>query len=186
MIQEDLLVKVIDRIRKLNIPYMITGAIAAIFYGKPRLTHDFDIITDIKPEIIPKLIDAFKDEFYISLEAIQKAVDRHNMFNMIQHDSGIKVDFWMLSDNEFDKKRFERRKKHTYIKKDIVFSSPEDIILIKILWFKEFKMQKHLDDALGILEVQQSLDLNYLEKWAEKLSIQSLLKELLKKVPKKE
>jgi hypothetical protein len=186
MIQEDLLVKVIDRIRKLNIPYMITGAIAAIFYGKPRLTHDFDIITDIKPEIIPKLIDAFKDEFYISLEAIQKAVDRHSMFNLIHHDSGIKVDFWMLSDNEFDKKRFERRKKHTYIKRDIVFSSAEDIILIKLLWFKESKIQKHLDDTLGILEVQQDMDFNYLEEWAKKLSIQNLFKELLRKVSKKE
>ena len=60
MIQEDLLVKVIDKIRKLNIPYMITGAIAAIFYGKPRLTHDFDIIIDIEPEIISKFMDAFK------------------------------------------------------------------------------------------------------------------------------
>jgi len=44
MIQEDLLVRVVDRINKLNIPYMITGGIAVIFFGKPRLTHDLDYL----------------------------------------------------------------------------------------------------------------------------------------------
>ena len=44
MVQENLLIKVIERINKLHIPYMITGAIACIFYGKPRLTHDFDLV----------------------------------------------------------------------------------------------------------------------------------------------
>ena len=46
MIQEDLLVRVVDRINKLNIPYMITGGIAVIFFGKPRLTHDFDYLKE--------------------------------------------------------------------------------------------------------------------------------------------
>jgi len=47
MIQEDLLVKVVDKLNRLNFPYMMTGGIAAIFYDKPRLTHDFDIIVEI-------------------------------------------------------------------------------------------------------------------------------------------
>jgi len=34
MIQEDLLVRVVDRINEQNIPYMITGGIAVIFLGK--------------------------------------------------------------------------------------------------------------------------------------------------------
>ena len=46
MIQEDLLVRVVDKINELNIPYMITGGIAVIFLGKPRLTHDFDYLRE--------------------------------------------------------------------------------------------------------------------------------------------
>lgn len=183
MIQEDLLVKVTAKLHRLKIPYMITGGIAVIFYGRPRLTHDFDLVVTIKPGQIPSLMKAFQDEFYISQEAIQDALDRQNMFNMIHFDSGIKVDFWIIQASEFDRKRFERKQKHSYGGKEIYFSSPEDIILKKILWFKESEIQKHLEDAFGILEIQQSLDFDYLKMWADKLGIQGLLKGLLKRIP---
>lgn len=182
MIQEDLLVKVTDKLRQLKIPYMITGGIAVIFFGRPRLTHDFDLVVTIKPEQISGLVRAFQDEFYISQEAVQNALHKQSMFNMVHFDSGIKVDFWIIQANEFDRKRFERRQKHRYRGKEIYFSSPEDVILKKVLWFKESEIQKHLEDALGILEIQENLDLNYLKIWADKLGIQTLLEELLKRV----
>ena len=183
MIQEDLLVRVVDRINELNIPYMITGGIAVIFLGKPRLTHDFDIVVEIKSDQIQTLVETFGRDFYISAESIRDALDHHSMFNMIHFDSGIKVDFWMLRDDEFDKKRFERRQRHTYTGREIIFSSPEDIILKKLLWFKESEIEKHREDALGILEIQLNLDLDYLKEWAKKLRVVMLLDALLKKKP---
>jgi hypothetical protein len=161
---------------------MITGGIAVIFYGRPRLTHDFDLVVTIKPGQISGLMKAFQDEFYVSKEAIRNALDTQGMFNMIHFDSGIKVDFWIIQASEFDGKRFERRQKHSYGGKEICFSSPEDVILIKILWFKESGIQKHLEDAFLILEIQQNLDFDYLRIWANKLGIQGLLKGLLKRI----
>jgi len=160
---------------------MMTGGIAAIFHGKPRLTHDFDIVVEIETEDILKLINAFKDEFYIDEETIHKAVENRSLFNLIHQDSGIKVDFWLMRDDNFDKKRFERRERHTYSGREIFFSTPEDIILIKLLWHKETQIQKHMDDALGIVEVQQKLDMAYLEEWTEKLTIQEIFNELWNK-----
>jgi len=59
MIQEDLLVRVVDKINKLNIPYMITGGIAVIFFGKPRLTHDFDYLKEWAKKLrVVMLLDA--------------------------------------------------------------------------------------------------------------------------------
>lgn len=37
----------IERLEKLKIPYLITGSIAAMAYGEPRLTNDIDIVADI-------------------------------------------------------------------------------------------------------------------------------------------
>lgn len=182
MIQEDLLIKITDKLHQLKIAYMMTGGIAVIFYGKPRLTHDFGFVVTIKTQQIPSLMEAFQDEFFVSQEAIQNALNKQSMFNLIHFESGIKVDFWMIQDSEFDRKRFERRQKHGYRGKEIYFSSPEDIILKKILWFTESKIQKHLEDALGILEIQQNLDLNYLKKWANRLGIRDLLKGFLKRI----
>lgn len=31
-----------ERLNKLKIPYIITGSVASIVYGEPRVTHDFD------------------------------------------------------------------------------------------------------------------------------------------------
>lgn len=181
MVQDDLLLKVIDKINQLRIPYMITGGIASIFYGKPRLTHDFDIVVEIEEKDISNLVNIFKDGFYVSLEAIQYAIEDRSMFNIIHFDSGIKIDFWLLKDDEFDRKRFERRKRHVYSDRDIFFSTPEDVILKKLDWFKESEIQKHFDDALGISEIQKELDMDYLTVWAKRLSVQALLDDILSK-----
>lgn len=178
MVQEDLLIKVIGKINQLRIPYMITGGIASIFYGKPRLTHDFDIVAEIEEKDIVNLVTIFKGEFYVSSEAIQNAIENRSMFNIIHFDSGIKIDFWLLKDDEFDRKRFERRKQHIYSGRDIFFSTPEDIILKKLVWFKGSEIQKHFDDALSVFEIQKDLDVDYLTVWAEKLSIQALLDDI--------
>lgn len=179
MVQEDLLIKVLDKINQLRIPYMITGGIASIFYGKPRLTHDFDIVVKIEKKDIPNLVTIFKDEFYVSSEAIQNAIKNCSMFNIIHLDSGIKIDFWLLKYDEFDRKRFERRQRHVYSGRDIFFSSPEDVILQKLDWLKESEIQKHFDDALDVFEIQKDLDMDYLKVWAKKLSIQDLLDDIL-------
>jgi hypothetical protein len=185
MIQEDLLVKVIDKINQLKIPYMLTGGIATIFYGRPRITHDFDIVVEFSANHVPMLIESFRDEFYINAESIQEALDTRSMFNIIHLHSGIKVDFWMLQDDQFDRKRFERRGKHIYSGREIVFSSAEDIVLKKLAWFKETEIEKHIEDVLGILEIQETLDLKYIREWAEKLNIKNLLDQLLGRLKNK-
>ena len=37
----------ISRFNTLSIPYMITGAVASIVYGEPRLTNDIDLVVDM-------------------------------------------------------------------------------------------------------------------------------------------
>ncbi len=86
MIQEDLLLKVTAKLHQLKIPYMITGGIAVIFYGRPRLTYDFDFVVTIRPGQISGLMKAFQDEFYISQEAIQNALKTQSMFNMVHFE----------------------------------------------------------------------------------------------------
>lgn len=42
----------IERLNKLNITYIITGAAASIIYGEPRMTHDLDMVIEIKEDEI--------------------------------------------------------------------------------------------------------------------------------------
>lgn len=40
----ELLQKIVEILERLQIPYLVTGSIAAMAYGKSRLTNDIDII----------------------------------------------------------------------------------------------------------------------------------------------
>ncbi len=40
----DLLGIFLTPLEKNEIPYFVTGSIASIFYGEPRLTHDVDVV----------------------------------------------------------------------------------------------------------------------------------------------
>jgi hypothetical protein len=43
----ELLKKIVDVLEDLQIPYFVTGAVASIAYGEPRLTNDIDIVADL-------------------------------------------------------------------------------------------------------------------------------------------
>jgi len=181
--QEKVLQIVISILKKNNIPYMLTGAIAVNYYGRPRLTHDVDIIVNIEKKHIQSIVDAFYQEFYVSSESVEDAIKHHTALNIIHSETGLKIDFWMRTNEEYDKTRFSRRESQTIFDREMYISSAEDMILIKLLWYKKSTSEKHIIDAKGILQIQgESVDNNYLIKWAEKLSVREILKELLKTV----
>lgn len=44
----ELLQKVAEAFEKLHIPYLVTGSVASMAYGEPRLTNDIDIVAAIE------------------------------------------------------------------------------------------------------------------------------------------
>lgn len=47
-----------------GIRYVVTGSVAAMAYGEPRLTNDIDLILEIRPADIPSLVKAFPESLY--------------------------------------------------------------------------------------------------------------------------
>lgn len=181
MIQEGIFIKVINRLSQIKIPYMIVGAIAAIAYGKPRTTHDVDLVIEVYEKDIPELLSVFGKEFYISEEGIKDAILHKTMFNIIHLESGIKIDFWLLHGDKYDLERFKRKRKINVFKQQVHMTSPEDIIIKKLLWYKDSDIDKHLEDALGVLEIQyNNLDFQYIDKWAKELGIEQNWKKIKK------
>ena len=64
------------------------------------------------------------------------AINRQGMFNLIDVTSGDKVDFWMLTNEPFDRSRFARKYAEEVWGMRITVSSPEDTILAKLRWAK--------------------------------------------------
>ena len=176
---EDLLKEVVEKFEKIKVPYAFTGAIGSSYWGRPRTTHDFDLVLHLKAgqNKSKKIIDVFHDDYYASEEAIISSIIHKTMFNLIHHQTGIKIDCWILKEDKYFLESFKRRKKQKFEGKWIYFLAPEDLILNKLLWYKESKLRKQIEDVRGILEVQRGkLDLKYLNKWASKLKVDTIIK----------
>ena len=181
MSQSQLLEKVIFFLEDNHIDYMITGSVASSLQGEPRSTHDIDILVLIHQSKIQLLTDFFSaPQYYLSEEAIEDAVKFKSMFNLIDTTENDKVDFWILTDEEFDQSRFSRKFYVEALGINMKVSSPEDTILAKLRWAKlSGGSEKQFTDALRVYELQYTnLDKNYLEEWAKKLEVQDLFEEL--------
>lgn len=182
MTQMDVLLIVMNTLNQTGIPYMLTGAYAVSFYGRPRTTHDIDLKILINDTEIEKIYDAFKESFYINKEMIRQAVRRNLMFNIIHNETQTKIDFWVVRNDEFDQERFKRRLKINIYNAPVFMSTPEDLIVIKLCWYRESNSQKHYEDVKGIFEIQSDkLDIEYITKWAKHFSVLDILEDILKK-----
>lgn len=183
MLQQELLKKVAETLESANIDYVLTGSVLSSFQGEPRSTHDIDIlIIELKEEHIESLLRAFPGpDFYLDKESIEDAIKHKSMFNFIDVRDGNKVDFWFVSDNEFDQIRFARRYKETIDGISVYALKPEDTIIAKLQWAKlSGGSEKQLRDALRVYEVQyKNLDGAYLHLWTDKLQLHKEWKVIL-------
>lgn len=175
----EFLIQAVDILDQLKIPYIVTGALAVSFYGLPRTTHDIDLVIELKQKHVTPLVKAFSQDFYIESQAVQEAISRSSVFNVIDPQSGLKIDFWIARLETFDRERFRRRHQETVFDHSLWLPSPEDVILSKLLWYKETKIDKHFVDAKGVWEMMEgSLEMPYLQEWAGRLSVADSLTRL--------
>jgi len=180
--QSDLLKKIVGILAAREIPYMLTGSLVSSIQGEPRSTHDIDIIISMHPSDIPGIVQAFPaKEFYLDHESITQALKNQGMFNVIDLREGDKVDFWMLTNSEFDRSRFSRRQKVELLGENIWISSAEDTILAKLRWSELCGgSRKHYLDALKVYEVQYpQVNMGYLTVWAQRLNLSARFNELI-------
>ncbi len=138
MSQPELLKKVVLALGEVGIDYMISGSIASSLQGEPRATHDIDLIVEINQPDAQKLKSFFiGPDYYLDDIGIARAIEDETMFNLIDVNSGDTVDFWMLTDSDFDQSRFARKYLEKLAGAKMNVSRPEDTILAKLKWAKD-------------------------------------------------
>jgi hypothetical protein len=181
MSQQELLKKVIQVLEGAGIEYMVSGSLVSSLQGEPRSTHDIDVVVAVQRLMASALVRAFPSpDYYLTEESILEAIQDQGMFNLIDVNSGDKIDFWILTDDPFDYSRFKRKYTEEAMGIRIMVSSPEDTILMKLKWAKlSGGSEKQYTDALRVYEVQfEELDMDYLNHWSKKLSVDLLLERI--------
>jgi hypothetical protein len=169
---ETALTQVTGILNRLNLPYMLTGAVAVTYYGEPRTTHDIDIVILIAATDIARMKKALEPTFSVDETSIRAALREGSAFNAIHEETGLKVDFWMLKGGEYDRSAFGRRVSVRLLGVEMFLQAPEDVIITKLVWHRLSDVDKHYFDARGVAAVQRGrFDLEYLARWCESLYV---------------
>lgn len=177
--QRDILLNIVELMEEYKIPYLLTGSFAVSYYGFPRATHDIDFVVEIHRGGKKKILAPLKrlgPGFDYDERSVAGAVESFGQFDVFHFDSGIKIDFWIRKNDEFERNKFERSRMIKIGDKNISAVSAEDLVLTKLAWCKEIRSERHLRDCVGIIKTQQAeLDWGYLNLWAKKLGITGFL-----------
>ncbi len=174
----------IQPIEKLNIEYMVTGSIAAIFYGQPRLTHDIDIVIHLRSQDIDEFCNTFPlEKFYCPpSEIIQIEIRReqHAHFNLIHHKSGLKADCYPFSGDALHAWAFQNiRKINIDENSSLNLAPPEYVIIRKLQFYRDGGSKKHLQDIAAMIEISgDKIDKNFLGKELKNRGLKNFLNEL--------
>ena len=174
--ERELLVDCLERLNRLAIPYMLVGSMASNYWGVPRSTHDLDFVVALRPADAEPFAEAFRSGFFVQVESVRSAFSPPYQFNAIDDQSALKVDFWLLKQDEFERNAFERRRQATLFGAPAWIMTAEDVILHKLFWHKITPSDRQLLDAAGVFAVQDAgLDMSYLSRWAPRLGVEEEL-----------
>jgi hypothetical protein len=167
----------VSRLEKLGIPYAVTGAVASIIYGEPRLTNDVDLIMRIKIEDVERFVQAFPSaEFYCPPPEVLKIEIRRphrGHFNLIHHETGTKADIYLAGEDELHRWALSKKRQFALEKKKVWVAPPEYIIIRKLEYFREGGSEKHLRDIAGMVELSSDqIDYKEIEEFIHRYGLE--------------
>jgi hypothetical protein len=168
----DALTDALIRLDDAGVSYMITGSVAALFYGLNRYTDDTDIVVELDARHIDPLMDAFGGDYYIDRPIVEEAARLREMFNVISLRFGGKFDLIPLRDEPSEHARFGRRMVHDWHGYPVWVISPPDLVLSKLEWARESRSQRQFADIRAIMAagfVDESDD--YFQLWLRQLDL---------------
>lgn len=174
MEQPELFRYTLDVLERLGITYFVVGSFASMAYGEPRSTLDIDVVIDPRGDQIDRLCDAFPDpDFYVSREAARASLVARSQFNVIRPDTGNKVDFMIARGDAYGREQIVGRRRLKLLPDREGFAArAEDVIVGKLLYYREGGSEKHLRDIAGILKLSGGqLDRGYIERWMAELGL---------------
>jgi regulator of extracellular matrix RemA (YlzA/DUF370 family) len=179
--EEETLRAATDILSRAGVPYMLTGSVAASYYGRPRSTHDSDIV--IAPSSAPLemvIADLASAAFYVDAAGARRALNHRSQFNAIHTPSACKIDLIVCKDREFSREEFDRRRTADLpFGRAISIVSPEDAVLSKLEWARQGgESRRQIEDAASVVRLTPGLDRAYIGRWAAALGVFDLWEQI--------
>ncbi|MGH7713742.1 MAG: hypothetical protein ACREOG_20835 [Gemmatimonadaceae bacterium] len=174
----DLHQRLLRPLNETGIPYMVTGGLAAIVYGEPRLTNDVDIVLGIEPYDAERFLDAFPStEYYVPpVETIREEAARpaHGHFNVLELERALRADIYCLGRDPLGRWAMDRRKSVAIGDESIWLAPIEYVIAQKLRYHRKSGSERHLRDVAAMLRISEDLiDRAALDMWLDDLHLRA-------------
>ena len=177
----DLISAIVNVFDRVGITYAITGSVASSLHGEPCVSQDVDFVVRMTPDQAKQVATELPRRFYCSDEALIEAARECSFANIIDGDWGLKADISVLAPGDFHDQVLSRRRPAEFGPGAPKFYlvSPEDIILMKLVWRKDTRSEKQWQNALGVARTRGvRMDWDYLFHQAEALGVSDDLRKL--------
>ena len=163
-------------INRLGIPYMVTGAVAAVVYGEPRLTRDIDLVIGLRSTQSRRFAAAWPDsDFYVPPpEAIKEETGRASggHFNVAHHETAMRADVYLAGTDELMRWGLERAVAHDVDGEPVRFAPVEYVIVSKLRFCQQGGSERHLRDIAGMLSVSgEAVEREAVAGWARRYGV---------------
>ena len=178
MPEPELFLLFVRPLNRAGIRYVVSGSVAAIFYGEPRLTHDVDFVVFLNANDIQKLLTVFPaSEFYlppVETMLAETAREERGHFNLIHRDTGFKADLYPTGRDELNAWAFRGKRPVEFEGETIILAPPEYVIVRKLEYYREGHAEKHLRDIRAMLAVSgDQLDRANLSEWIQRRGLEA-------------
>lgn len=148
-------------LNRAGIPYFVTGGVASVIYGEPRLTRDIDLVLALDVRDAERFAALWPaDTFYVPpIEVIVEEAGRtaHGHFNVIHHESTLRADVYLPGDDPLNRWAFAHAVRRRVDDMDVMLAPVEAVILNKLRYYTLGGSTRHLRDIRQMLDVSGPL-----------------------------
>jgi hypothetical protein len=176
--EPDLIQLFAQPLNRAGIRCLVSGSVAAMLYGEPRVTHDIDFVIFLRTDDAARIAEIFPTaEFYVPPTVVilgEVSRESRGHFNIIHSDSGFKADFYTAGREELHAWAFRNARKYSVGGNAISLAPPEYVILRKLEYYREGGSEKHLRDIRAMLNTSGDMvDRSLLQEWVEGRNLKS-------------
>jgi hypothetical protein len=174
----DVFERLLKPLHRSGIPYMITGGLAAIIYGEPRLTNDVDLVLRLSPDDAERLLAAFPaEQYYVPpVETIREEAGHasHGHFNLLDLETSLRADVYCLGDDPLGTWAMTRRRAVPVADGAVWVAPLEYVIALKLRYYRDAGSERHLRDIAAMRRISGELiDQPVLEEWIARLGLEA-------------
>lgn len=111
-----------------KIGYMIVGGFAMSYYNRFRVTTDIDCVLQIYSPQVGRIVNHFP-EWLPFVPAFRENAERGIVFNLTDFESGVKFDFMVYQDSDYNWTAFKRKHQVDFMGIECYIAAPEDLII---------------------------------------------------------